>query len=61
VNSTAKGVYHLGLIGSFFELGKGSFWPVFVFTHWVSMPNPCTSSPVLAQKTIAGDELPFLG
>jgi hypothetical protein len=60
VHSTAKGVYHLGLIGCIFELGKGSYWPMFVFTHWVSVPNSCKPTPVLGLRAIAGSELLFL-
>jgi hypothetical protein len=40
VHSPAKRVYHLGLICILFEPDKGSRWPAFVFTHWVSVPNP---------------------
>jgi hypothetical protein len=32
-----------------------------VFTHWVSVPNPREPPPMLAQRAIAGRELPFLG
>jgi hypothetical protein len=32
-----------------------------VFTHWVSVPNLRKPPPLLAQRAIAGRELPFLG
>lgn len=50
VHSPAKRVYHLRLIGSYFELGKGSHLPTFVFTHWVSVPNLRKPAPVLDQR-----------
>jgi hypothetical protein len=61
VHTPAKRVHHLRLIGSIFELGKGSHWPAFVFTHWVSVPNPRKPAPGLDQTAIAGSELLFLG
>ena len=61
VYTPAKCVHHLGLIGFLFELGKGSHWPAFVFTHWVSVPNLRKPAPGLDQTAIAGSELLFLG
>jgi hypothetical protein len=61
VHSTTKGVHHLRLIVSIFELGKGSHWPVFVFTNWVSVPNRRKSPPMIGQRAISDSELPFLG
>jgi hypothetical protein len=61
MHATAQSVYHLGLIITFLELGKGSVWPAFVFTHWVSVPNLRKPAPVLALPVIAGCQLPDLG
>ena len=61
VYAPAQCVDCVGQVCFFVELGQGSIWPAFVFTHRVSVPNSRKPAPVLGLRAIVQGELLFLG